>query len=329
MLGEHEYTVHPLTLPEQTVPYRAESLVSIDAISLFVQRAQTVKHDFALEDENAAAIVEVCHAVGGLPLALELAAAWVRVLPCAEIAFQIAQSLDLLSTAYSNVPERHRSLRAVFNQSWSLLSADEQAAFRRLAVFRGDFSQAAAADVAGVSVFVLAALIEKSLLHRGHGDSYIVHELLRQYATEKLNEAGEMEATRNRHLTYYVALAETAKSGLTNAPHMMWFDVLEREIGNLRAAMEWSRAAPERVELGLRLAASVGNFLRARNLTTEGRTWLAAARDPAGGGNAVRAKALGWSGSLAWEQADYQTARADLAESRTLYRGLGDPPEQP
>jgi predicted ATPase len=137
-----------------------------------------------------------------MPLGVELAAVWVRALSCVEIAHEIERSLGFLTTSLRDVPERHRSLEAVFDHSWRLLSADERAVFRKLSVFRGRFQREAAEQVAGARLPLLAALVDKSLLRRNAAGRYELHELVRQYADEQLQEAGETEQTRSDHLTF-------------------------------------------------------------------------------------------------------------------------------
>jgi predicted ATPase len=159
-----------------------------DSVRLFVERAQRVKHGYSPEPDWRA-IVRLCRLASGMPLAVELAASWISVLSCEEIVAEIERNLDFLASSLRNVPERHRSVRAVFEQSWSLLGQDERAVFAKLAVFRGAFGREAAQSVAGASLPLLSTLVAKSLLKPLPENRYRVHELLRQYALEKLSES--------------------------------------------------------------------------------------------------------------------------------------------
>lgn len=151
------------------------------AVQLFVQRARQVRADFCLTPDNAAAVVRVCRLVEGLPLGIELAAAWVRALDCPSIADEIERNLDFLASAQRDIPERQRSIRAVFEHSWALLEPAEKLAFRRLSVFRGGVDLEAAAQVAEASPNSLAGLVDKSFLRRGPAGRYDIHEVMRQY----------------------------------------------------------------------------------------------------------------------------------------------------
>jgi predicted ATPase/DNA-binding NarL/FixJ family response regulator len=176
-----------------------------DALRLFFERARQARHNPVLETERAAAI-EICRLVEGLPLAIELAAAWTRSLSCAAIAAEIQRNLDFLTTGLRNFPERHRSLRAVCDQSWALLTAQEQQVFARLAVIRAGFSAEAAAAVAGANLAMLDALVGKSIIRHAAGDRYQIHELLRQYAEERLHEnADEVARTATALGQFYAA----------------------------------------------------------------------------------------------------------------------------
>ncbi len=201
--GEQIFEVGGLALPDANT---LNSLEAYDAIRLFVARAQQVRREFSLQ-ENQPQVVRICRLVEGAPLAIELAAAWVRILSCREIADEIENSADFLSTTLRDVPERHRTMRAVFDHSWKLLSTGERVAFCRLSVFRGQFTREAAETVTGATLPVLSALVGQSLLRVNKNGSYTVHELLRQYAAEKLvHEDGAH--TLERHSVYYMQLLQ-------------------------------------------------------------------------------------------------------------------------
>ncbi len=178
-----------------------------EAVQLFLQRARRVRRDFALTNENRADVVRICHLVAGMPLGIELAVVWLRLLSCQEIAQEIEQSLDFLSSSYPNVPQRHHSLRAVFDYSWQLLTEAEQELLARLSVFRGGFTDRAAQRVAGATLPLLAALVDKAMLRRTRARRYLMHELLRQFSARKLDEVRyERERTQDRHAEYYLTL---------------------------------------------------------------------------------------------------------------------------
>jgi predicted ATPase len=174
---------------------RVADIEAFSALKLFTERARRVRQDFSPEAEQSC-IIRICQLVGGTPLALELAAAWLKTLPCDKIVHEIERNLDFLASNMRNIPERHRSMRAVFEQSWLLLSEDERLVLKRLSVFRGGFRQPAAEAVAGASLLTLSSLADKSLLYVDASGRFEIHELLRQFAEERLErEAGERELT--------------------------------------------------------------------------------------------------------------------------------------
>lgn len=210
------------------------------AVALFMQRAQRVRTNFTLTDSNAPFIGRLCQLVEGAPLALELAAGWLKVLSCQEIVAEIERGLDFLQSLHRDVPPRHRSLRVVFEESWRMLSEPEQTVLRQLAVFRGGFFREAAQTVAGATLPVLTGLIEKSLLRLSTADRYHLHELLRQYATEKLETSGRAGETRAAHSDYYLRLLYRQETNLTGSGQLEALNLIETELENIRAA--WNRA---------------------------------------------------------------------------------------
>ncbi len=272
-----------------------DPLAGYSAVQLFVQRARQVKSNFSLS-ENAEAVKTICQCVEGMPLGLELAATWLRAMTCQQIASHVKNSLDFLTTPLRNVPERHRSLRAVFDQSWNLLSSVEKDVLMRLSVFRGGFDLEAAEQVAGTSLSLLAVLTDKSLIRLNISGRYDLHELLRQYASDKLVEAGETDSTARRHLDYFMNLADQAESHLFGHEQIVWFDRLEVELDNLRTALTWSTKS----EAGLHLAAALGWLFSERSYWSEGLSWLeqSLATNPKAPAS-LRAKALHRAGALA------------------------------
>src|SRR5260221_1526923 len=285
---EWVFTLDGLAYPQGLT---AEPIESYSAVQLFAQRARQVQASFSL-DENVQPVIAICQQVEGMPLGLELAASWLRLMPCEQIAAQLARNLDFLATPLRNVPERHRSLRAVFDQSWSLLSDAERSALMKLSVFRGGFDLQAAEKVASAPVPILAGLADKSLVRLSPVGRYDLHELLRQYAADKLAETGEAVATANQHLSYFLNQAERAEAELNGPQQIAWLDRLELEHDNLRAALAWSLSGGD-AEMGLRLAGALGWSWIIHAQWSEARKWytglLAAnASAPA----SVQAKAL-------------------------------------
>ncbi len=218
-----------------------ETATTYGATQLFVQQAQRVHAGFQLDAAELAGVIRICQLVEGVPLGIEIAASWVRVLACREIAAEIERSLDFLTTSLHNVPERHRSLRAVFDYSWNLLAPREQVIFRQLAVFHGGFRREAAAQVASASLPMLAELVDKSLLHRTATGRYEVHDLLRLYAEEKLQaDPAEYEQVNNAHCRYYAELLVAHKSELKGEDLPTALSILEQERENVRAAWNWA-----------------------------------------------------------------------------------------
>jgi predicted ATPase/DNA-binding SARP family transcriptional activator len=220
------------------------------AVKLFLLSARRARPDFELRDGNLSDVIQICRLVQGMPLGILLSAAWVGMLAPSEIAGEIGQSLDFLETDLSDVPERQRSMRAVFDHSWRLLADREREVMRALSVFRGDFTRQAAERIAGASLRELKGLADKSMLHRtsapcglpSTGGRYEVHELLRQYAAEKLAQRpGAWERAHDRHCAYYTTALERWRDDLVGGPQerRAWTEV-EADIENARAAWDWA-----------------------------------------------------------------------------------------
>ncbi|MDQ4075260.1 MAG: tetratricopeptide repeat protein, partial [Chloroflexota bacterium] len=232
----------------------SQSPEEYDAIALFTSLAQAVAPDFALTDETTPAVVRICQLVAGVPLAIELAASWTRFLSCAEIADEIDRSLDFLASAPHDVPQRQQSLRAVFTSSWSLLSPMEQQALRRLAVFRGSFTREAAATVAGVSLPLLAALTNKSLVRHITGEGgaarFEVLEVLRQFAAERLDQSDEAETMVANHAAYYLDFLASRTTDLRGPNQQDALATIRAEMEQVRAAWQWAVTAADGFHLG-------------------------------------------------------------------------------
>jgi predicted ATPase len=204
--GEWSLEVQGLAFP------RVEQVDRFDeysAVALFVQRARRARPGFEMNAEDKAGVVRLCRLVEGMPLAIELAATWVRILSPPEIASEVEHNLDFLNAQMRDLPERHRSMRAVFDHSWQMLSTEEKRVLGRLSVFRGGFQRQAAEQVVGASLSVLSSLVIRSLLRRTAAGRYDLHELIRQYSASKLAEdPPELHAVQERHSVYYLGLLE-------------------------------------------------------------------------------------------------------------------------
>ncbi len=265
------------------------------AVQLFIQRASQVNTHFSLT-ENTQAVLSICRQVEGMPLGLELAASWLRAMSCQQIVDQMTHDLDFLTTPLRNIPERHRSLRAVFTQSWNMLSKHEKDVLMKLSIFHGGFDLDAAIHVAGASLLLLASLVDKSLIRIDSSGRYDMHELLRQYADEKLIQSGKFDAIVESHLNYFIQLAEEAESHLFSSQQIPWFNRLEVEMDNFRAAFTYGSES----ESGLRLAVALGWFFSECSYWKEGLDWFE--RTLAANPNApteLRAKAFHLAGGLA------------------------------
>ncbi len=240
-----EEWLYPLgSLNYPTQPPARDELTSFSAIQLFADRVQRIRPDFSLETE-AEAVVRICRMVEGMPLALELAAPWMRSMSCGEIAAEIERNRNFLATRLRNVPERHRSLQAIFAQTWAGLDESERAVFPRLAVFRDGFLRDAAEAVAGASLPLLSSLMDKSLLRWEVDDAgngrYQIHELLRQYAAEKLFAQPDIAAeTLARHANHYAGLLKHHLDNLLGGGQLAAMRHIDAEMNNIRAAWQWA-----------------------------------------------------------------------------------------
>jgi predicted ATPase len=208
-----------------------------DAVQLFKERAQQVKSSFDLEGQ-VGDVVRICQLVEGLPLGIELAASWVRVMPCADIVQELERGLELLSTDTTNVPERHRSLRVAFDYSWRLLSVKERDVFRHLAIFRGGFRREAASEVAGATIPLLALLVDKSLLRVLPNGRYTLHPLLQQYALEKLLETNALQPATEKHLLHYFELLQQQEQAVQQGRQRDALRVFQEEHDNIQLVLE-------------------------------------------------------------------------------------------
>lgn len=332
--GEQIYQLPPFALPDpERLPPLAE-LVQHEAIRLFTERALLSQPRFVLSEESAPAVAQICHRLDGIPLAIELAAARVKVLPVQQIAERLHDRFRLLTGGSRTAMPRQQTLRAAVDWSYDLLSEPERALLRRLSAFSGGWTLEAMEAVCSggeVDEFevldLLSHLVDKSLVVAKVGvDEETPYRLLltvRHYGHDRLLEAGEMEEVRNRHCDWFLGLAREAEAQLQGARQGDWFNLLEADHDNLRSALEWSLAgAPES---GLRMAGALWRFWFVRGYFTEGRHWLAKALTlgrPAP--TAERAGALQGMGVLSLNQGDYPAARSCLEEGLEIWREIGD-----
>src|SRR5947209_814260 len=337
--AEHEYAVPPLAMPDLTHLPDPATLAHCPAVALFLQRAQSVKPEFALTDTNARAVAEICAHLDGLPLAIELATARMKLLPLQALLARLGQRLTLLTSGARDAPVRQQTLRNTIEWSYHLLDPREQRLFRRLAIFVGGCTLTsieavckALNDDAEPILDGVASLIDKSLLlhieQEGQEPRLLMLETIREYGLETLAASGEMESTRKAHADYYVLLAEEAEPELAGAQQVVWLKRLEREHDNLRAAMQWSLErgeAGKRIEKALQLGGVLERFWVVRGHRSEGRAFLAEVLTrSAGEKTPLRAKALIAAARLAFSQNRYEQGEALAQEGRALFRELGD-----
>jgi predicted ATPase/transcriptional regulator with XRE-family HTH domain len=234
--GEWTYELHGLSVPPVDYAGRLEDYY---AVALFLKSAQRNRADFQIALGEWAALVQICQMVEGVPLAIELAAAWVGLLSCNEIAQEIKANMDFLATSMRDIPERHRSIRATFDHSWKLIPEEEQRALCRLSVFQGGFDRSAADQIAGASLPILASLNDKSLVRRTKDGRYDLHEVIRQYTLSNLRQRPSGADTYRRHCEYYLNLLRTQEGKLKGAHQQDAMRQLTDEIDNFRAAWVW------------------------------------------------------------------------------------------
>ena len=331
--GEVSYRVPSLGLPHEGDTDKLHAIAGSDAVQLFIDRAQLARPEFALNETNASAVAEVCRRLDGIPLAIELAAARVRMMPPGEILDRLKDRFRLLTLGGRTAPSRHQALQATVEWSYRLLSESEQILFNRLSVFAGGFSlDAAEAVCAGDGLAddhildLLSALVDKSLVVVGEDSGgrsrYMLLETLREYGRERLEKAAVGE-TRTRHATYFRGAALEAEAQLTGPEQATSLRQLEDDHDNLRAALQWLVDANEN-ELALSLASTLVQFWLMHGHLTEGRRWFAGRIAGSSARPAIRAKALLGQGSLAWRQADYLVATSSTEASLAIWRELGD-----
>jgi predicted ATPase len=347
-------------------PEELEELRRNEAMALFLHRARAVRPDFALTPENAEAVLEIVRRLDGLPLALELAAARTKILSPPALLARLENRLQVLTGGPRDLPARLQTMRDAIAWSHDLLPPEEQLLFRQLSVFVGGFTLDAADWVTGdgsqvtvgsdalqsptpithhpspITLDAIAALVDRSLLIQIGSEGgatealdeprFAMLETIREFGIEQLSGRPEEEATRRAHARFYLELAARATPGLLGPEPAQWLDTLEREHGNLGAALSWSVERPEERETFLRLATALWWFWRLRGHLREGRDWLeravALSTPPVNGEPSVapplRAAALDGAGDIAWSLGDYERAASLHQESLTISRALAD-----
>jgi len=323
--GEREFALGPLTLPEAAV--RPEALLAFESVALYVDRALAAKPDFALTVNNGEAVATLCRRLEGMPLAIEMAAAWAKSLPPAKMLERLDRQLDLLVSLRRDLPPRHRSLRATIEWSYELLSAELQRLFAGLSIFRGGWSLEAAEAVCGAdALFGLEELRSQSLVVLEESEEqprYRLLEPLREFAAERLEALEEGFSRRRAHLAYFLNFAEARTRGVWGPRQREIFEDLDRERENLRAALDTGHE--EDIEGALRLATALFRYWQ-RHAVREGTARFAAllSHPLAQRHTLVRASALNGAGILAFMQADYVHSRALHTEALTIAQELGD-----
>ncbi len=358
--GEHEFEVAPLGLPVQPTRRRNTQsrsggvdadvelgkLTQYASVALFIERAQAVKRDFTVTSANAPSIAEICARLDGLPLAIELAAARVRLLPPQALLARLSSRLKLLTGGPRDLPERHQTLRNAIAWSHDLLAPEEKALFRRLSVFAGGCTLEAAETICvspegaptlsldvldGLDSLAAQSLLRQQEASEADEPRFLMLETIREFGLEQLTASGEAEALLRAHLAYFTTLAELAAHHAHTPQEGQWHDTLEREHDNFRAVLGWTREQSNAAD-GLRLAGALAYFWYSRGYLSEGREWLegmlALPQDGISGGGQsvpeqVRAVALYGAGDLALWQGDSNHAILRLEQSLALARATG------
>jgi predicted ATPase len=334
--GEREFPIPPLAIPDARSMPPLEALSQYPAVALFLQRAVAAKPDFELNRENAQAVVEICARLDGLPLAIELAAARIKVLSPASMRTRLASRLQLLTGGARDLPHRQQTLRGTMDWSYDLLSAAEQKLFRRLSAFVGGCNLEgveAVCDTKGdLNLDLLdgvSSMQDKSLLQQieqANGESrFVMLETIREYAVEKLKASLEEASTKRAHAAYCLVLAEEEATEQSGPEGTEWLERFALEHDNFRAALEWLTET-EGVEWGLRLGTALFQFWEIREYLTEGRDWLGKLLKLRGAGAPTKARerALFAAGVLTSSQGDYTSADALYLESLDIARQLHD-----
>ncbi len=328
--GEQEFPVPPLGVPPTDAPTNLESIAAYDAVALFVTRSRAVDPGFELHSGNASDVARITARVEGLPLAIELAAARVKMLTVHDLLNGLEQRLTLLTSAPTDTSERHRTMRDAIAWSFELLAPEEQALFRRLAIFEGGFTLEAASaviDLPHVDIFNgVDLLLTRSLLYRppviGRA-RFSMLEMIREYALEQLDLAGERKDAATRHALYFKGLTERIEPELTLDPAGSESQRLSAEVDNVRGALRYALEADE-PDVGLALASCIWRYWQHSDQLSEGRGWLERLLGHPEASDDARARGLTALAGLAYWHADYHEAWAGYEEALDLYQSVGD-----
>jgi non-specific serine/threonine protein kinase len=341
--GEMPYRVPSLPSPDLRHLLDADRLMGFASVRLFAERARSVMPGFALDAENVLAVAQICARLDGIPLAIELAAARVKLMRVEQIATRLDDRFRLLTGGSRTALPRQQTLQALIDWSWDMLSEKERIFLRRLAVFAGGWQLEAAefvcADPSGTLqdheiLDLLTSLANKSMVmteyHQGREPRYRLLETIRQYARERLAASGESEPVRTRHTDWFLQWAETGEANFNSLRIIKWMDTLEIEHDNLRSALEWLLSGQGDAQKGLRLAGALGQFWQVRSYVSEGRHWLDLAlelnpTDPGADPQATmfRARALTWAGHWAMTRSNPEQNHVYLEKAVELLRRAG------
>ena len=333
--GEQEYAVPPLKPPDLRQQADPADLNRFEAVRLFTERALAVQPRFRLTAKNAGAVAEITVRLDGLPLAIELAATRTKVMTPEQMLPRLQQSLTLLTSGARRLPERQRTLRGAIAWSYDLLPEAERSLFARLSVFSGGWTLAAAEGIAEPKELALDALeglsslLDNSLIRADEPNGqprFSMLETIREFGQEQLSATDELGHMRRRHGEYFLHLAVEAEAHLTGVDQAEWLDALDREQGNLRAALRWAIDSGQ-AQLAQEAAGSLWRFWQQRGHLAEGRRWLDEILAMPSGQRptAARAKALTGAGGIAWWQIDHPAARSFYDEALAVERQVGVP----
>lgn len=332
LAAEQEYPVPPLGLPETGAENELEALERSDAVALFIRRAQQSKPDFALTSANAAAVVEICRRLDGLPLAIELAAARTKLLAPEALLARFDRRLEFLTGGPQDAPGRQRTMRATIAWSYDLLASEDQLLFRQLAAFSGGWTMSAAETLCDADADLLdglARLVEHSLVfpieQSGATTRFGMLETICEFGLEQLTASGEIETVRSRHADVFLELAEQAAPQLDWRDQSAWLKRLDLEYDNLRSALAWLFEQGD-AERGLRMVAALSWYWNMRGLFVEGLAQAQAFINlpQAGGRTASRARALGAAAYPLYFLGDYEQARVLAEQALEINDETGD-----
>ncbi len=335
--GERVYSVPPLAIPDESPSPSAALVRNVDSAALFAARAKAGDGRFEITDANASAVARICRRLDGIPLALELAAARIRILPVEELSRRLDHSLQILIAGSRDAAQRHRTLRAAIDWSHEMLSDSERALLRRLGVFADGWTLEQAESVGAFGPLarweileILSRLVEKSLVDTDPQRSlrinlarYRMLSIVREYALERLEQSGERAQADLLHRAACLELAEAAAARLSGPDQQLWLARLDVDAENIRIAIDGCPA--EDAAAGLRIAAAMGRYWDLRGRWSEGRSAYERLLAIPGGDDAARASALGWAGVLAGNQGEMTQAAKLLEESLAIHRSRDDP----